>query len=75
MFCCIDANDLWEPVYIRETGDLSDIFDNHRRMDWIMGVGATHIHAHTNKDGVQIRLDEKEDLVQIYNPICQSVSA
>ena len=57
-------------VYIGETGDLSDRFDNHRAMPCIQRQGATHIHAHATSDGAQTRRDEESDLIANYDPPC-----
>lgn len=73
ILCSIDANDIWDPIYIGETCDLSKLFHNHPKMQCVMAVGATHIHAHTNKRGEQARLNEKQDLIYIYDPICQYI--
>lgn len=71
IFCAIEENDTWAPVYIGETSDLSVGFDNHHKLECILGLGATHIHAHANNKGEQARLDEKEDLISTLDPICQ----
>ncbi len=59
----------WKPIYIGQTGDLSERFDNHHAMPCIKRNGATHIHAHTQSDK-QTRLDEETDLVAKLNPSC-----
>ena len=71
IFCSIDADYTWSPIYIGETNDLSEPFVNHRKMRCIMGLGATHVHAHANSGGEAARLDERNELIQIYDPICQ----
>ena len=69
IFCRIDANSTWDPIYIGETGDLSESFYDHHKMECIAQAGATHIHTHNHKD-VLARLDEKEDLIKTYYPMC-----
>lgn len=69
IFCAIDPNNIWSPIYIGETGDLSEFLDNHHKMQCITQNGVTHIHAHTNRDR-QARVDEKDELIKIYHPIC-----
>ena len=59
----------WVPVYIGQTGDLSERFDNHHKMDCAKRNGATHIHAHTTKSKAA-RLDEETDLVRKWDPVC-----
>ncbi len=57
-------------IYIGETGDLSDRFDNHHAMHCIKREGATHIHVHTNSAGDQARRDEESDLIAKWSPTC-----
>ncbi len=57
-------------IYIGETGDLSDRFDNHHRMPCIKREGATHICAHKSSDNESIRKAEEDDVIANYNPIC-----
>lgn len=64
------ANGYWVPVYIGETGDLSERFDNHHAALCINLNGATHIHAHKSSTNRQVRLNEETDLRQNYSPHC-----
>jgi hypothetical protein len=59
---------VWDPVYVGETTNLSQRFDNHRHDEWISKSGATHIHAHVNVCGDQARHDEEADIRHFYNP-------
>ena len=59
----------FRPIYIGETADLSERFDNHHKMPCILRNGATHIHAHTNSSQ-QNRLTEESDLLANYAPSC-----
>lgn len=58
------------PVYIGQTGDLSERFENHHKAACIRSNGATHIHAHTNTAGEASRLMEEADLVARWKPAC-----
>jgi hypothetical protein len=60
----------WLPIYIGETGDLSERFDNHHKLANAKRAGATHIHSHVNAGGAQARRDEESDLVARWNPPC-----
>ena len=60
----------WSPIYIGETSDLSERFDNHHKMPCITKAGATHIHAHVNNSGVTARRAEESDLIKQWNPPC-----
>ena len=60
----------YRPIYIGETEDLSERFDNHHKMACIRREGATHIHAHQNDAGVTARRQEERDLVAKWNPSC-----
>ncbi len=60
----------WVPLYIGQTEDLSNRFDNHHKIDLAKRHGATHIHAHANENGERARLAEETDLVKKWNPAC-----
>ena len=60
----------WIPIYIGETSDLSERFDNHHKMPCIKRNGATHIHAHVNNSGVTARRAEESDLIKRWKPSC-----
>ena len=60
----------WRPIYIGETGDLSERFDNHHKMPCIRRNEATHLHAHKSSEDKEVRCAEEADLIANYNPIC-----
>ena len=60
----------WRPIYIGETSDLSERFDDHHKMPCIRRNGATHVHAKLTPGGKQVRLAEEADLVAHYAPTC-----
>jgi len=60
----------WQPVYIGQTSDLSERFDDHHKMPCIKQEEATHIHVHKSSDNEAERLAEESDLVKKWNPIC-----
>jgi hypothetical protein len=60
----------WTPVYIGQTDDLSERFDDHHKMPCIKSHGATHIHAHKNTNGETTRKAEEADLIARWNPPC-----
>lgn len=62
----------WSPVYIGQTSDLSERFDNHHAMVCAKRNGATHIHAYSN-DNEKQRLAEEMDLIGHWNPTCNVV--
>lgn len=64
------VNGRWSSIYIGETSDLSERFDNHHKMPCIKRNGATHIHAHVNNSGVSARRAEESDLIKQHNPPC-----
>jgi len=59
------------PIYIGETGDLSERFNNHHKMPCIRQHGATHIHVHTSSSFVSVRRVEESDLNDKWNPVCK----
>lgn len=60
---------LWYPLYIGQTGNLSERFDDHHKAARIIGAGATHIHARLNAEKTA-RLAEESDLVSHWRPSC-----
>lgn len=60
----------WTPIYIGETSDLSERFDNHHAMACIKRNGATHIHVHRNDGGEKARRAEEADLISKWDPPC-----
>ena len=60
----------WSPVYIGQTSDLDERFDNHHKMPCINRNGATHIHAHRSSSDEKERRKEETDLIANYSPPC-----
>lgn len=60
----------WAIIYIGETENLSDRFDNHHAMPCAKRQGATHIFAHKTEGGKSERVTEETDLVRKYSPPC-----
>ena len=60
----------WIPIYIGQTSDLSERFDNHHKATCIIDHGATHIHVHVSSDDENVRREEEQDLIDLYQPPC-----
>jgi len=60
----------FQPIYIGQTENLAERFDNHHKMQCIKRNEATHIHAHKNSRGEAARRAEETDLIQEWNPVC-----
>lgn len=56
-------------IYVGQTGDLSERFDDHHRMPCIKRNGANCICIHRESDGRTRRRIER-DLIAAYNPTC-----
>jgi hypothetical protein len=56
-------------IYIGQTGDLSDRFDNHHKADCFEKRGANCISVHTDDDE-DSRLTKEADLIDAYKPPC-----
>ena len=63
------VNNHWKAVYIGQTEDLSERFDNHHAAPCIERNGATYIHAHINAEKAS-RLAEERDLIGAYSTPC-----
>ncbi|SRR5216684_5769768 len=62
--------DTFAPIYVGQTADLSERFDNHHKMPCMEKQGATHVCAHTSDANVSVRLAEEADLVEKWHPAC-----
>jgi len=60
----------FKPIYIGQTDDLSERFDNHHKMPCIRQNSSTHIHVHINAEGERQRLAEEADLINRWHPAC-----
>lgn len=60
----------WRPVYIGQTSSRSTRLSSHDREACARWNGATHIHAHTTPGSELSRLDEENDLLARWNPVC-----
>ena len=59
----------WRPIYIGQTENLDERFDDHHKAGCIRSNGATHIHVHLNSSK-PARLAEERDLILRWNPVC-----
>ena len=56
-------------IYIGQTGDLSERFDDHHKKDCFRRHGATHIAAFV-EESEKARLAAESDLIAAYDPPC-----
>lgn len=61
----------WVAQYIGQTKDLKDRLGDHEKEACAKRKGATHIHAHLNPT-VVARLVEEKDLIQNFDPSCNT---
>lgn len=59
----------WIILYVGQTSDLSQRFDDHHKLPLARVCGATHLLAHLNGD-LLARLSEERDLIQGLAPRC-----
>jgi predicted GIY-YIG superfamily endonuclease len=72
IFAKLNSAGKWVPVYIGETGDLSERFDHHHAAACFNRNGASHIHAHISSNDRSTRLAEETDLRQNYTTACNN---
>ena len=65
---CHDTNG-WTPVYIGQTENLGERFDDHHKIDCIKAKGATHIHVLATECSKEMRLKQESDLIKGH-PLC-----
>ena len=56
-------------IYVGETEDLSDRFDNHHKMSCIERNGANCVCTHPESTESK-RLEVEQDLIDAYSPVC-----
>lgn len=71
IFCKQIANGNWVAQYIGQTNDLDERLGDHEKEACAKRNGATHIHAHLNASKVA-RLAEEKDLIERFNPTCNT---
>ena len=69
IFCKLNAQGRWAPVYIGQTGDFESRFADHHATPCINRNGATHVHVHRN-DNELSRWNEESDLLSNYDTFC-----
>ena len=60
----------YAPIYIGETEDISERFDNHHKMPCILRHEATHICARKSSEEERERKAEEADLIAQWHPPC-----
>ncbi|MCI0432583.1 MAG: hypothetical protein L0271_02880 [Gemmatimonadetes bacterium] len=58
------------PVYIGQTGDLSEPFEDHVALECIKQRRVTHIHVRHSDAREELRRAERSDLILAWNPPC-----
>jgi hypothetical protein len=56
-------------MFLLLTSDLSERFDNHHKMPFILRNGVIHIHVHTSGANETVRLAEEKDPVWRWTPL------
>jgi hypothetical protein len=67
-FAFVNAQRLWQILYVGQADDFSSRMRNHERWPEALRLGATHVLAHVNRLGESTRLTEERDLIHAYNP-------
>ncbi len=69
IFAKVDGQ-VWRAVYVGQCDDFSNRLPNHEKRACAKKNGATHIHAHVNDNGEEVRKAEEADLVPALQPPC-----
>jgi excinuclease UvrABC nuclease subunit len=67
MFCGINQEGQWSPLYIGQAESLSQRIPNHERWPEAAQLGATHIHALVVPHGAT-RTEVEAELIRAYQP-------
>jgi predicted GIY-YIG superfamily endonuclease len=60
----------FQAIYIGETGDISERFEDHEKWDCITRYGATHVHTHKSSTDKKERCAEESDLLAARTTPC-----
>jgi len=60
------------PIFIGQTNDISEPFQNHPRWTDIISAGATSICIHKTSPNDRVRKAEESDLINNYKPLLNS---
>ncbi len=58
------------PIFVGQTSDLSEHFDDHHKMPCVQRNRATFICVHRSSSSEKSRMTEEADLVARLHPIC-----
>ena len=70
VFTRITPDGTFAPIYVGETGDISERFDWHHKWDCIVENEVSHICTHRSSDDPKIRQAEEQDIIYNYSPTC-----
>jgi hypothetical protein len=62
-------NDIWSPVFVGQTDDLSTQLLGGSDIEHVERSGATHIHAHQASDEIELRMSEESDIRSNYRAL------
>ena len=68
IFCILNRNGNWHPLYIGEANDLSSRFQRHHKLPQAILMGATHFHILRFDGGEMSRKRIESDLIKNYYP-------
>lgn len=61
------------PLYVGQTGDISEPFKDFLALSCIQMSRATHIHVHFSVDNEAVRVAEQSDVIEQWSPPCNRV--
>jgi hypothetical protein len=61
------------PVYIGQTQDLSEPFEEPLALECMKQSRVTHIHVRHSDNREEVRRAERSDLISIWNPPCNAM--
>ena len=71
IFARLLGGDQWQAIYVGETSSFKDrITQSHEKLQCARRYGFTHVHAHINNGGQDVRRAEEGDIIKRYNPPC-----
>lgn len=64
----------YRPIYVGESQDLYRRLAGHEQVPCLTQHGATHVHVHLNRGGINARRSEEDDIVSKWSPACNATA-
>lgn len=60
----------YRPLYVGETNNISERFENHEKWPDLKKNGVTHVCTHESSSDKKVRTNEESDIIAKWKPVC-----